>query len=181
MTEWVFVRHGESVANAEGWLSGWAEVALTPNGEAQAEAVGSLLRDVAIARCLVSDLGRAVRTAEIALAARGGPPVPIHVLPELRERHMGALQGQPFTAVREDGRHARYLAPWDVGPPGGESHAVSVGRLRAALRLWDDGHPTLVVSHGSVLRGLLSSLERVDPSSRAPTPNATPLHWRGRL
>jgi broad specificity phosphatase PhoE len=181
VTEWIFVRHGESVANAEGWLSGWSEVALTPAGEAQAEAVGALLRETPFARCLVSDLRRAVRTAQIALAARGGPPVPLHVLPELRERHMGALQGEPFAAVRDDGRHARWLAPWDVGPPGGESHAVSVGRLRAALRLWDDGRPTLVVSHGSVLRGLLASLDGAEPASRAPTPNATALRWRGRL
>lgn len=177
-TAWVFLRHGESVANAAGWLSGWEDVALTPRGEQQAVEAGRLLAGTPFGRCLTSDLSRAHRTATLALAGRS---LPIHVLPELRERHMGVLQRQPWSEVKADGRHARWLAPWDVGPPGGESHAEAVGRALAALRRWEDGTPTLVVAHGSLLRGLLALLRGEVASERLSTPNALPAPWEGVL
>jgi broad specificity phosphatase PhoE len=177
-TSWIFLRHGQSHANAEGWLSGWDDVGLTPLGEAQARAAGELLRDTPLARCLVSDLGRAHRTALLALEGRG---VPVHVLPELRERHMGVLQREPWEAVRDDGRHARWLAPWEAGPPGGESHREVVARVLAGLRRWEDGRPTLVVAHGSLLRGVLAVLRREPLAGRLALANATPEAWEGSL
>ena len=53
--------------------------------------------------------------------------------------------------------------------------------MRAALRHWDDGRTTLVVSHGSVLRGLLAALNGEQAAARPATANAAPLHWRGVL
>ena len=32
MSQWIFLRHGESVANAGGFLAGWDDVPLTPLG-----------------------------------------------------------------------------------------------------------------------------------------------------
>lgn len=157
-TTWIFLRHGQSVANAAGWLSGWDDVALTEKGEAQARAAGDALRQHPIGRCLSSDLSRAWRTACLALEGRA---VPVHRVPELRERHMGCLQGQDWAACKADGRHDRWLRPWEDGPPGGESHRHAVRRALAALRWWDDGTPTLVVAHGSLLRGLVGLLDGV--------------------
>lgn len=174
-TRWIFLRHGESVANAAGWLSGWEDVALTPRGEEQARAAGLLLADVPIGRCLVSDLGRAQRTARFALAGRD---VPIHTLGELRERHMGELQRAVIADCATDGRRERYLLPWGEGPPGGESRATAVRRALAALRHWDDGTPTLVVGHGSVLRGVLAVFDGLGPDglhALPPTSNAEPM------
>ena len=36
MRRWIFLRHGESVANAEGWLSGQVDTPLTERGRDQA-------------------------------------------------------------------------------------------------------------------------------------------------
>jgi broad specificity phosphatase PhoE len=180
-TRWTFLRHGESRANAGGWLSGWEDVALTDTGRAQAVAAGEMLRGVHFSRCLVSDLGRARETARLVLDAAGQGRCALHVLPELRERDMGVLQREPWDAVRADGRHARWLAPWEVGPPGGESHAVVVARALAGLRAWDDGAPTLVVTHGSLLRGLLARLRGEAPDARLSVGNAVPEGWEGRL
>ncbi len=180
-TLWTFLRHGESHANAGGWLSGWEDVALTDVGRAQAVVAGEQLREVRFARCLVSDLGRARETARLVLDAAGQGRCALHVLPELRERDMGVLQRQPWSEVRADGRHARWLAPWDVGPPEGESHATVVARALASLRTWDDGAATLVVTHGSLLRGLLTTLRGEALDGRLSVGNAVPETWVGRL
>lgn len=175
MTTWIFLRHGESVANAGGWLSGWEDVALTARGEAQAQEAGRLLAAHPIGRCLVSDLSRAQCTARLALGARG---VPVHTLPELRERHLGVLQGAEVAAVTADGRRERWLLPWHEGPPGGESRARAAARVLAALRGWDDGTPTLVVAHGSILRGVVAAFDRLPLAALhalPPTPNAEPI------
>jgi broad specificity phosphatase PhoE len=180
-TVWIFLRHGESVANAAGWLSGWEDVELTPRGEEQAREAGQALAAVPIGRCLTSDLGRAVNTAALAL---GGRPVPTHVLGELRERHMGALQRVPVAECAADGRRDRWLLPWDGTPPGGESRAQAVRRALAALRHWDDGTPTLVVGHGSVLRGLVALFDGLpfdELHSLPPARNAEPMLRRGPL
>jgi broad specificity phosphatase PhoE len=180
MTDWIFLRHGQSRANAEGWLSGWDDVTLTELGEAQARRAGELLRDVPIGRCLSSDLQRASRTAALVLGDR---PVPVHTVPELRERHMGCLQGVPWADCKADGRHVRWLQPWEEGPPGGESHAQSVRRALAALRHWDDGTPTLVVAHGSLLRALVGVIDGIPPAELGRLPSAVncePIRRRWR-
>ena len=180
-TPWTFLRHGESHANAGGWLSGWEDVPLTDLGRAQALAAGALLRASRFRRCLVSDLDRARETARLVLDAAGQGRCPLHILPELRERDMGVLQRQPWSEVRGDGRHARLLVPWDVGPPEGESHATVVARALAGLRSWDDGASTLVVTHGSLLRGLLATLRGEALDARLSVGNAVPEAWVGRL
>lgn len=180
MAEWIFLRHGQSVANAAGWLSGWDDVALTAEGEAQAQAVRALLADSGVTRVLVSDLGRARRTAELAM------PHPVtHVLPELRERNMGALQGQRTAEVKADGRMARWLEPFAQGPPAGESHQDVLRRSLAALAHWDDDQPTLIVAHGTLVKDLVAWIDGVEPDAlgRLPAvPNASPLRrhvrWR---
>ena len=178
-TTWIFLRHGESVANAGGWLSGWEDVELTERGRSQAEAAGVSLAGQAIGRCLTSDLGRAMLTARLALGARS---VPMHHLGELRERNLGVLQRASIAACTEDGRRARWLAPWTVGPPEGESRVIAVRRAIAALRAWDDGTPTLVVGHGSVLRGVVALFDGLGPDelhALPPTANAEPMIRRG--
>jgi broad specificity phosphatase PhoE len=180
-TRWIFLRHGESVANAAGWFSGWEDVRLTATGEAQAHKAAEELRDLDIGRCLVSDLRRAGDTARLAL---GGRPVPTHTLPELRERHVGVLQRVHIAECTADGRRERYLAPWDACPPGGESRATSVRRALAILRHWDDGTPTLVVGHGTVLRGILALFDAIPPEALhalPPTGNAAPMIRIGPL
>lgn len=155
-TAWWFVRHGESVANAGGWLSGWDDVPLTQRGEAEARARADAVAALPIRRCLTSDLQRARATAVGLLAHR--PDVPIHVDAGLRERNLGVFQGRPLAEAGEP-EARRLLRSWRVAPPGGESHEELVARALATLRRWDDGSPTLVVAHGALIRDLLGVLD----------------------
>lgn len=163
------------MANEGLWLSGWDDVGLTALGEAQAREAAAVLAEHEIRRCLVSDMARARRTAELALAGR---VVPVHVTADLRERGMGELQGASLPEVRADGRSERYLLPWQQGPPGGESHRDLARRALATLRSWDDGTPTLVVAHGTLIKGVVGLLDGLEPEAiprLPPSPNAAPI------
>ena len=70
MATWVFVRHGQSEANRDGWFAGQLDAPLTPLGIEQARQARELLADYAFERAVSSDLCRAHATAEIILKGR---------------------------------------------------------------------------------------------------------------
>ncbi|MFZ5720635.1 MAG: 2,3-bisphosphoglycerate-dependent phosphoglycerate mutase, partial [Pseudomonadota bacterium] len=69
MPRLVLLRHGQSLWNAANRFTGWADVDLTPEGEAQAEAAGRLLRakGLDVETAFTSVLTRAIRTMWIVL------------------------------------------------------------------------------------------------------------------
>jgi broad specificity phosphatase PhoE len=167
-TGWIFIRHGESTANAAGVLSGWEDVALTSEGERQARLAGAALMGAPIHRVLSSDLQRARRTAELLLEAARSPTLeperdpPVLILSALRERRMGEYQGQPIAVLRGDGRLDAMLS-WDGRPPGGESHADLARRALPLLAALPEVPLTLLVAHGGMNRVLLGLLDGVEP------------------
>jgi 2,3-bisphosphoglycerate-dependent phosphoglycerate mutase len=92
----ILLRHGESEWNSKNLFTGWADVDLTPVGEAQARHAGRLLRAAGALPTAVhtSVLTRAVRTGTLALESAGRAWVPTGRHWRLNERHYGALQGQ---------------------------------------------------------------------------------------
>jgi broad specificity phosphatase PhoE len=152
-TTLLFVRHGESEANAAGRYAGQTDSPLTERGRRQAEAVADALADARIDRVVSSDLSRARDTAE-AIARRHG--LTVEAFPELREIDVGEAAGRSI----EDAR-----TRFDWGPatfvewPGGESldevrdRAVpAIERIAAA----SPGRTVCVVGHGGVTRILVS-------------------------
>ncbi|MEC8422123.1 MAG: histidine phosphatase family protein [Myxococcota bacterium] len=174
---WVLLRHGESTANRSGIYSGWEDVALTLLGEQQARTAGEQLRGVRFERVLCSDLQRARRTAEIAVAAAGLQGVHIQTHPAFRERHLGDWQGRERAAVRATHPEQMLLA-WDRSPPGGEQLGFMVHRLVAGLAALPRAEgPTLFVAHGGVIRIMLSLLaeEPLSELWKRRVPNAIPI------
>lgn len=92
----VLLRHGQSVYNQERRFTGWADVGLSPTGEAEARRAGRLLRsqgleyDIAFA----SLLKRAIKTLWLVSEEMELEWVPVVKAVELNERHYGALQGR---------------------------------------------------------------------------------------
>jgi broad specificity phosphatase PhoE len=174
---WIFLRHAQSIANAEGWLSGWKDVGLTEAGEEEAREAGRVLKTMQLDRCLVSDLKRARKTLELVLEGRQHKPA-VHVLPELRERRMGILTGEKTAEIKADGRFTQLLAPWSAKPPLGESHQEATARVLACLSFWNHGGTTLVVGHGGWIRDVLAWLDSVpveEIGRRPPALNARPI------
>ena len=105
MLDLVLIRHGQSTWNAENLFTGWVDVDLTPVGEAEAVAGGELLAavDGLDLRILhTSVLTRAIRTAELALAAAGRSWLPVSRDWRLNERHYGDLQGKNKAAIKQE-------------------------------------------------------------------------------
>ena len=179
MSRWIFLRHGESEANRNRVFSGHQDVPLTRTGESQASKAGLLIQQTlagqSLHRVLSSDLQRAVRTAEIALQA-AGLAHPIEQTEALRERHLGAWQGQSIDDLKARGART-ILHQWTGHAPGGESLKELAHRSLEFLAQLDEKPITLLVGHGGLIRVLLGLLDDSDRSEigKVDIPNATAI------
>jgi 2,3-bisphosphoglycerate-dependent phosphoglycerate mutase len=118
----ILVRHGQSQWNLENRFTGWVDVDLTAEGEAQAAKAGALIKDagVHIDRTYTSVLTRAIRTACIALAKAGQSFVPLIKDWRLNERHYGGLTGldkAETAALHGEAQVKVWRRSYDVPPP----------------------------------------------------------------
>jgi broad specificity phosphatase PhoE len=155
MGRWWFVRHGESTANAEGWLSGHHDAPLTERGVAQAVALREVLTEVRPERVLSSDLQRAWRTGQLAWGERHPP---IERVAALRERHLGTWERRTRAELRASGQ-MQVLLTWDEGPPEGESQRALSRRVLTWLAAHDNGRDTLLFAHGGLIRCVVGLLD----------------------
>jgi 2,3-bisphosphoglycerate-dependent phosphoglycerate mutase len=95
MTYLALLRHGQSQWNLENRFTGWVDVDLTPQGEAEAAAAGKMLAEsgVPFDKLFTSVQTRAIRTGNIAVEKAGLAWLPIERDWRLNERHYGALTG----------------------------------------------------------------------------------------
>ena len=152
------LRHGEVVFAERRRFVGHLEVPLSPRGEAQCERQALRLRGAGLVAIFSSDLGRAVRSAEIIGAPHGLAP---KTVPALREMDMGRWEG--LTAAELEAREPAAFRDWiarvgDHPFPDGED----VGRLVArawpafeAIAAEHVGQPVAVVAHAGPNRAIL--------------------------
>lgn len=169
MTQFILVRHGQTVANVEGRWTGWGQTDLTELGRAQVRAVAQRLaaevRDgVAL---YTSPLPRALETAEGIGRALGLQPVPVD---GLREINFGAMDG--ITLEEMEAHHPALYENWqdkansDFTWPGGERRADFFRRVAAACDEILSRHPrgtVIIVGHGGTLRSCLAHLLSAQP------------------
>jgi len=118
----VLLRHGQSQWNLDNRFTGWVDVDLTAEGEAQAKKGGDLIKAAGIAfdRAYTSVLTRAIRTGWLALTAAGQAWIPEIKDWRLNERHYGGLTGlnKAETAVRHGADQVLlWRRSYDVPPP----------------------------------------------------------------
>lgn len=97
MPDLILLRHGQSEWNELNLFTGWQDVDLTSQGEAEAEVAGQLLAgltDLDLRVLHTSVLTRAIRTAEITLHEAGRSWLPVKRSWRLNERHYGDLTGK---------------------------------------------------------------------------------------
>lgn len=209
MSVLVLLRHGESAWNAANIFTGWIDAELSENGERQAEQAGALLAASGIFPDVVhtSVQRRAIRTANLALAACGRSWVPVRRSWRLNSNHYGALQGRSKSEVRAAAGEEQFMLwrrgflvrpplgqpdadpryaglPPDARPRGESLHDV----LARLLPCWydmivPDLHRygcVLIASHGNTLRALVKHLDAVsdEAASGLEVPNATPLCYQ---
>jgi broad specificity phosphatase PhoE len=156
----LLARHGQSISNAVRRFQGAQDVALSPLGVLQAEALRRAVGRRRIAHVYASPLERARRTAEI---ARAGLDLPLTVVDDLRELSLGEWEGCTVEEIRTQpgDPYTRWVRdPVQCLPPGGEPLAeVQARALQAVARIASahpDGEAVLIVSHGGVISALLA-------------------------
>ena len=122
MPQLVLIRHGQSAWNLENRFTGWWDVDLTPQGEAEAKAAGELLaaRGMDFDLCFTSLQTRAIRTLHIALEAMGRLWLPEEKDWRLNERHYGGLTGlnKAETAAKHGDEQVHiWRRSFDTPPP----------------------------------------------------------------
>jgi len=162
-TEFLLIRHGETVWNAEARMQGQQDSPLTARGRAQAQAVAAHLRNVPLDRIYASDAPRVVSTAQ--------PLVDLtdHELilePRLRERRYGIFEGLTYPEI--EARHntlyrayreQRYAADFEI--PGAETIRQLVARGIGIFQKLAEDHPgerLAIFSHGGTLAAILRTV-----------------------
>ena len=118
----VLVRHGQSTWNLENLFTGWTDVDLTAQGQAEAQAAGLLLREQGLEFdiAFTSVLKRAIRTLWIMLDTMDLMWIPVVRDWRLNERHYGALQGldKAATTAKFGAKQVKvWRRSYDVPPP----------------------------------------------------------------
>ena len=194
MATLILLRHGQSTWNLENLFTGWVDVDLTELGEREAVAGGRLLKEKDVLPDVVhtSLQLRAIRTAELSLAACDRSWIPVHRSWRLNERHYGDLQGKDKKAVRDefgDEKLIEWRRSYDIPPPPLDWDPSADPRYRdlprelmprseclqdvvtRMLPYWYDavvpdlvsGRVVMVAAHGNSLRGLKMHLEGLTP------------------
>jgi probable phosphoglycerate mutase len=163
-TAFWFLRHGETLWNAEGLSQGRTDVPLNAVGIAQAHRAAGLLCGRGIERIVSSTLSRAMDTARIAATALA---LPFDTDPELQEASFGAEEGQVMGDWYEDWVAGTYL------PAGAEPFADLRRRVRTVInRITAAPGLALIVAHGSMFRAARAEMGL---SALVRTPNGVPL------
>jgi len=152
----LLLRHGETEWSRDARHTGRTDVPLTEEGREQARRIGRALSGREFSRVLVSPLGRARETLELA-GLRG----PVEVCDDLREWDYGAYEGRTTAEIR--GERPGWTL-WRDGVIGGET-IEEVGRradrVVAALRRLDG--EVAAVAHGHILRILAARWMGLEP------------------
>lgn len=122
MTRLVLTRHGQSQWNLENRFTGWVDVDLTEQGEAQARKGGALMAEAGFAPDIAyaSMMKRAIRTIWLGLEAMDRVWTPVRNDWRLNERHYGALTGLNKAETVERHGEAQVLVwrrSYDTPPP----------------------------------------------------------------
>ena len=163
MTQFLIVRHGETLWNREHRIQGQGNSELSSVGLRQAVAAAQRLAPAGCVRLVSSDLGRTVQTAEPIAKASG---LQLETDGRLRERAFGVFEGSTPERIRAryPEEHARWQARVpDFVIPGGESLMQLQTRVRAcvdalaaeaAAGSGGNTRKQIIVTHGGVLDAL---------------------------
>lgn len=171
----LLVRHGQSEWNASRRLQGQADIELSPQGRAEADALRDTIAGILPNRVVTSDLKRVRETAEriCGTTARAEP--------RLREIDVGAWTGRSIDELIAQAPDE--YAAWRAGtytPSGGESWNEFVSRVAQAIADERAEHceNLLLVCHGGVIRAALEHFLAIPPRNIIPVAPASLTAFR---
>jgi len=178
-------RHGETDWNREQRFQGRTDIPLNALGRQQAAAyagiLGSQNQDWSGWTFICSPLSRARQTMEIMRRAMGLNPQAYEVEEAWIEVTFGDWEKtlpRGVEAEQPEQIAARNTNKWQFVPPNGESYDQACARVRYALDVLTG--PSVIVTHGGMIRGTRRMLEGLDTSIAADTkiPQDDIYAWR---
>lgn len=149
------VRHGQTNHNIQKILQGHLDIDINETGVDQAKKVGESLKNIKFDKVVSSDLVRCVNTSQEVLKHQE-QPLQLRQTPNLRERHMGVVQGMYIKdALAEYGENFKDL---------GEKKASMLERLNEEFELvikqgiTDGDKNVMLCTHGGVLTTFFNHL-----------------------
>jgi broad specificity phosphatase PhoE len=172
-TRWWWVRHAPETVN-RGRIYGRSDPPCETDDRQSFRALADLLpRDAAWA---VSDLQRTHQTAAAIVAAglagpRAFPGEGVETVSDFAEQDFGVWQGRTYASLAErspEEYHQFWIAPARTRPPGGESFADLIDRVRPAIARLTETHrhrDIIAVAHGGTIRAALAVAANLDPEA----------------
>lgn len=160
-----FVRHGRTVWNLEGRFQGaGGDSPLLPESIDTLKELGQYLKDISFDKIYSSDLPRAVKSAEI-IQSQLTNPCPLESVPELREWHLGKLEGLKIATLnaiypQQIQAFKTNLAKFDTTMFEAESLYSTIQRTTQFIKSLKDSktEQLLLVGHGANLTASLRTL-----------------------
>jgi broad specificity phosphatase PhoE len=169
-----FLRHGESVGNAQSRWQGQSDYPLTERGRTQARALAERWQseEVRFDLVITSPLGRAKETAEIIASALN---VKVELDPIWLERDIGEMEGLTAEEVRQK-PPPPYVTPYNSIGGNGEGDWELYLRAGKALHglLRRPSGSYLIVSHGGMLNQLMHAIVGI---AHQPDPSGVRFHF----
>lgn len=152
----IFVRHGESVGNAEERFQGQTDYPLTERGRQQAEALAArwAREGLRLDRAIASPLARARETATIIATALN---VPVELDPIWMERNAGEIAGLTREETLKRFPGAEQRTPYDAFGESGEGDWELFLRAGTAVHQLLKRPPGryMIVTHGGLLNKVM--------------------------
>lgn len=160
-----FVRHGRTVWNLEGRFQGaGGDSPLLPESIDTLKKLGQYLKDISFDKIYSSDLPRAVKSAEI-IQSQLTNPCPLESVPELREWHLGKLEGLKIATLnaiypQQIQAFRTNLAKFDTTMFEAESLYSTTQRTTQFIKSLKDSktEQLLLVGHGANLTASIRTL-----------------------
>ncbi len=158
MTTLLLIRHGFSTSNEDGTLTGQIDVALTPLGVVQGEAVSRYIyENYNVDAIYSSDLCRAIDTVRLLSELTG---LSVNTDSDLREMDCGAWSGALVSDLIE--RYGDDYREWAnasdaIAPDDGESWSeLSCRALKVLARIarTEEGKTVAIATHGGTIKAL---------------------------
>ena len=164
MTQLLLIRHAETYL--AGTFCGHSDPDLNVEGWGQVERLITELEEYSIECVYTSDLQRARQTAW-AIASRFGAEC--HVRAGLREIHFGRWEGLSWSEItlRDSEEANRWMKEYPHSDfPEGENMRCFDARVRREIEFLigeSNAKPIAVVTHGGVMRAMLTQFAQVSP------------------
>lgn len=164
MTEFIIVRHGETLWNESGRYQGQSDVELSEKGRHQAALLAERFPVGRLDAVYSSDLRRAVGTAAPVAKKYG---LTVRREAAFRELNFGEWEGLTYSDISKKWPEAARLlftSPDELHIPGGETFAELTARTTkkiVELTKLHDGETIGVFSHGAAIKAMVAALMHI--------------------